>query len=254
MADNTTTPSGGWAPGYGDVFAERTKHALGRRVSLGVDTWGPVLMLNWGMPDPALLPAEATSEAIAAVLREEMPSPLEYDWPQGDPSLREVMARRLSLQNELPIEPAQITFNGGSSLSLENLCRAVLEPGDVVIAEDPSYPGTLHHYRLSDAEIIGVPGDTEGLRTGLLADLLERLQRDGRRVKVIHTIPDFQNPTGYTTSLRGMSQGRASNTMEFLQYRAMPSAMQKAMIRMKQEMIGQPHEIAMGPPLFQAWP
>ncbi len=196
------TPTGEWAPGYDDIFAQRAKNALQRRVSLGVDTWGDVLKLNWGMPDPDFLPAEETAAAITAVLREEMPSPLEYEWPQGDPTLRAVMAKRLADQNSLPIEPTQITFNGGSSLSLENVCRAVLEPGDVVITEDPSYPGTLHHYRLSDAEIHGVPVDEEGIQTWKLAELMEQLATAGKRIKVIHTIPDFQNPTGYTTSLR----------------------------------------------------
>ena len=112
------------------------------------------------------------------------------------------MASRLSIQNEVEVQPDQITFNGGSSLSLGNVCAALIEAGDVIVTEDPSYPGTLHHYRLADAEVVGVEVDREGMRAELLADTLERLEREGKRVKIIHTIPDFQNPTGNTISLR----------------------------------------------------
>jgi 2-aminoadipate transaminase len=97
--------------------------------------------------------------------------------------------------------PDTFQLSNGSSGAIDLVVRSLVDPGDVIIAECPTYMGTLHCFRGALARIELVPMDEEGLDTGALAELLERLAREGANVKLVYTISAFHNPTGTTLSL-----------------------------------------------------
>ena len=93
-------------------------------------------------------------------------------------------------------------MSNGSGHALSLVFSAFLDVGDVMISEAPTFSGTLHTIRRHGPEIVDVPLDGEGLLTSVLREKLEGLRRQGRRCKLIYTIPNFQNPAGPTLSLK----------------------------------------------------
>jgi 2-aminoadipate transaminase len=89
----------------------------------------------------------------------------------------------------------------GSSGALENVCEALLDPGDVAIVERPAYPGSTRVIRSCLAEVAGVPVDSDGLDCDALAETIGRCQADGKRVKMLYTIANFQNPAASTMTV-----------------------------------------------------
>src|SRR5215213_10000549 len=79
--------------------------------------------------------------------------------------------------------------------------RALIDPGDVIVAEAPTYPGAVPSFSSYQADVLQIEMDDDGMRIDLLEETLERLERDGRRPKFIYTIPTFHNPAGVTMSL-----------------------------------------------------
>jgi 2-aminoadipate transaminase len=100
---------------------------------------------------------------------------------------------------EIDIEELLVTTGGQQVIDL--VCKTLLDPGDVVVCEAPTYPGAVPTFCAYQAEVVQVTMDDEGLRTDELEDTLERLERSGRRPKFIYTVPNFHNPAGVTLSL-----------------------------------------------------
>lgn len=94
-----------------------------------------------------------------------------------------------------------IIITSGSQQGLDLVSKALLDPGDIVIVELPSYLAALNVFRSYGAEIIGIPMDNEGMQMEYLQDTLEKISNKGKKVKFIYTISNFQNPAGITMSL-----------------------------------------------------
>jgi 2-aminoadipate transaminase len=101
-----------------------------------------------------------------------------------------------------------IVTTGGQQV-IDLVTKALIDPGDVVIAEGPTYPGAVPVFSSYQADVVQVDMDSDGMRVDLLEETLDRLERDGRRPKFIYTVPSFQNPAGVT-----MSQGRRRRLVE----------------------------------------
>jgi hypothetical protein len=93
-----------------------------------------------------------------------------------------------------------LVTTGGQQV-IDLVCRTLLDPGDVVVAEGPTYPGAVPSLSAFQADVRQVPMDEEGMRIDELEQTLAALDREGRRPKFIYTIPTFQNPSGATMSL-----------------------------------------------------
>jgi 2-aminoadipate transaminase len=159
------------------------------------------IALTGGIPDPDSLPFVDLAEASRTVLEREGSDALRYGGAQGFQGLREWLADRLGRQDGVTLGPENFTLSNGSAGALANICETFLDPGDTVIVEAPSFPGAARAMRSLQVEMVQVPLDDEGLRPDLLADALERLDREGRRPKLLYTIPNFHNPTGTTLPL-----------------------------------------------------
>jgi 2-aminoadipate transaminase len=159
------------------------------------------IALTGGIPDPDSLPFADLAEASRTVLEREGPDALRYGGVQGFQGLREWLAERLGRQDGVTLGPENFALSNGSAGALTNICETFLDPGDAVIVEAPSFPGAARAMRSLQVEMVQVPVDDEGLRPDLLADAFARLAREGRRPKLLYTIPNFHNPTGTTLPL-----------------------------------------------------
>jgi 2-aminoadipate transaminase len=159
-----------------------------------------IISFAGGMPDPQTFPVEELAEISALVLREKGATALQYGPTEGEPALREALASWLT-KERLDLLAENILVTSGSQQALDLLAQVLIDPGDPVIVELPSYIGALQAFAAHRARMIGVPQDDEGIRTDLLEKTLERLSRRKRRPKFIYIVPDFQNPSGVTLTL-----------------------------------------------------
>lgn len=148
-----------------------------------------------GFPAPELFPIAEIKECIDAVLTDHGPESLQYSLTQGVLSLRELLAEHVS-QRGLPVSPENIIITTGSQQGLDLIGRVFLEPGDHVVTELPTYLGALQAFNFYQAKYCPIKMDNEGM----LIDPAEDRIRE-YRPKLIYVVPNFQNPSGITTSL-----------------------------------------------------
>jgi DNA-binding transcriptional MocR family regulator len=149
-----------------------------------------------GLPAPELFDAPALREAFAAVLADQRAGrSLQYSTTEGDPALRAAVAARLAARG-LPTGADQLLITSGSQQALTLIATVLLEPGDTVLVEEPSYLAALQAFRLAGAAVVPVPCDDDGIDPDAAAALAER-----HGARLLYTIPTFQNPTGRTLPL-----------------------------------------------------
>lgn len=159
-----------------------------------------LISLAAGDPDPGLIPRTALGEIAKEVLEKE-PKSVMYTPANGIPELREELARFLKKYDHLEVSPENIVITIGGTGALDLLGRVLIDPGDVVIAENPSYINTLLAFEQLGAKIEGVPVDNDGMRVDLLEEKIKELKAKGQKIKFIYTIPTGQNPMGVTMSM-----------------------------------------------------
>ena len=152
-------------------------------------------------PDPASIPIDELIESLGVALREEGRDLAVYPDLQGYPPLREFIAGKLVKDRDIQVSADNIMIGDGSGQPIHMIAEALLDPGDVVFTEDFSYSGTLTTFRRFRAEIRGVPCDDDGMLPDQLEHAITRAVGEGRKPKLIYTIPVFQNPQGWTMSL-----------------------------------------------------
>ncbi len=145
-------------------------------------------------PDPRLAPAEEFMGVLKSLSAGDLPL-LRYGATEGDPKLRELLARRLAPRG-IRCEAGDILVTTGSTQALSLTVQALARPGDKVLVESPAYFGFLSLLRALEIHAVPVPMDTEGP----MPDALERLVLR-ERPRLLYTTPTFHNPTGVTMSL-----------------------------------------------------
>lgn len=149
-----------------------------------------------GAPDKALIPVDRLREASRQVWAEDAPGCLGYGDQQGYEPLRHLIAERMQPLG-VTADPDNILVTSGSSQAIDLCCRVFLDPGDVVILEDPTFLGATEIFRSYGARLVAVPVDEHGMQV----DALEAVLAAEPDAKLIYTIPTFQNPTGTTMPL-----------------------------------------------------
>jgi len=157
-----------------------------------------VISLAAGAPSFETFPVEELAEISARVLRDHGKFALQYGPTRGIAGLVEAVAGILRSRGIEEAATSEIVMTTGSQQGLDLISRVLLDPGDVVLVELPSYIGGIIALYNAQAELIGVRQDDDGIVTSDLREKLDRLRADGRRVKCIYTIPNFQNPSGVT--------------------------------------------------------
>jgi 2-aminoadipate transaminase len=134
------------------------------------------------------------------LLSKRQPSVLQYGATRGYRPLMEVVEGIMRARG-IPSSHAQLAVTNGSQQGLDLVARVLLDPGDVVLVELPSYTGAIAAFRGVGAELVGVPQDEDGLNLDALEATWLRLRAEGRRVKFLYVVPNFQNPTGLLVGL-----------------------------------------------------
>jgi 2-aminoadipate transaminase len=162
----------------------------------------PLFEFGGGYPDPVSFPYEGMIEATAKMVAAEGAAAMTYGEPQGYLGLRELICHKYQLFENMKASPENIVVANGSGQALALAFSAFVDPGDPIIAEAPTFAGSLNTIRRHGPRILDVPVDDEGIVTGAVRERLQALRRKGGRCKLIYTIVNFQNPAGPTQSLR----------------------------------------------------
>jgi 2-aminoadipate transaminase len=188
-----------------DPFLDRYAHgtramtASEIRALFAVASRPEVVSLAGGMPFTAALPFDVIGEVVAEVLAREGAASLQYLGGQGDPRLREALVELMTYEH-IHASESDVVVTAGSQQALDLLARMFCDPGDVIVAEGPSYVGALSAFSQYQVEVRHVPLDDQGLDPDALAETLDRLDREGKRVKFLYTVPNYHNPAGVTMS------------------------------------------------------
>ena len=188
-------------PWFG-AYAERTHgmRASEIRALFSVANRPEVVSLAGGMPYISGLPLDVIGEAMDRLIRTKGETALQYGSGQGEESLREKITEVAALEG-VDAHPDDVVVTTGSQQGLDLVTRLFIDPGDVIVAEAPSYVGALGVFRSYQADVVHVELDAEGLIPAALEQTLTRLEAEGRRVKILYTIPNFHNPAGVTMSV-----------------------------------------------------
>ena len=157
-----------------------------------------VISFAGGMPAPELFPCEAVKEACVEVMDEMGQRALQYMPTEGLVTLREKIVKRMEDKLHIKTDAAHVLLTSGSQQGLDFSARVFLNPGDVVLMESPSYLGAVNAFKACEPNFIEVPTDDYGM----IPEELERIPETTENVKMIYVIPDFQNPSGKTWSLK----------------------------------------------------
>ncbi len=154
-----------------------------------------------GIPDSDTLPKQGFLESAQRVISAPGEAAYIYGFGMGYTKLRAQLADRYTRLKGLPVTEDWFQLTNGSSGAIDLICRTLIDPGDVIITESPTYMGTLRNFRGVLAEIHSVPVDSDGLQIDALKEKILDLSKRGKKIKFIYTISTYQNPTGGCLSL-----------------------------------------------------
>ncbi|WP_199440596.1 PLP-dependent aminotransferase family protein [Umezawaea beigongshangensis] len=159
-----------------------------------------VVSLAGGMPHLAALPMDSLAAEIGDLVATEGLVALQYGSAHGVPELREQICDIMALEG-IRAHPDDVVVTVGSQMALDMVTRIFCDPGDVVLAEGPSYVGALGSFAAYQAQVVHVAMDADGLVPQALREALAAVERTGKRVKFLYTIPNFHNPAGVTLAV-----------------------------------------------------
>jgi 2-aminoadipate transaminase len=182
-------------------YAQRTQAMTSSviREILKITARPDVISFAGGLPAPEIFPVKEFAQACDVVLSENPSEALQYGITEGYLPLRQYMAGRTEREG-VKVTADNVMITSGSQQALDLIGRILINPGDKILVESPTYLGALQAWSAYGAEYIAVPADEDGMRT----DGLEAALRAGP--KMIYVLPNFQNPTGVTLSLERRKQ------------------------------------------------
>ncbi len=152
-----------------------------------------------GLPDLAVMDLDAVASMTSDIIRDHGHVALQYGSGQGRLQLREALADLMGHAG-VPATADELIVTVGGQQALELIAKCFVNPGDIVIAEGPTYVGAVGAMSSHQADVRHVPMDADGMRMDLLEEMLVQLRQEGRRAKYVYTIPNHQNPAGVSMS------------------------------------------------------
>lgn len=188
---------------YTDRYARRVRGMTTSeiRALFAVASRPEVVSLAGGSPYIAALPLDAVGEMLGRLAAEHGATSLQYGIGQGTVELRERICEVMALSGidaANGASPDDVVVTVGGQQGLDLIARLFLDPGDVVLAEGPTYVGALGVFQAAQAQVVHVTMDDDGLVPEALEAAIAEVARSGRRAKFLYTIPTFQNPAGVT--------------------------------------------------------
>jgi 2-aminoadipate transaminase len=187
---------------YAALFASRTREmkSSAMRDLMAITERPEVISLAGGLPDTSTFPAESFASIMAKVAVDSCAAALQYGPTEGLGIVKEAI-RHVMAAEDTHADPEDILVTTGGQQVIDLVCKTLLDPGDVVVAEAPTYPGAVPAFSSYQADVVQIEMDADGMPIDELEATLDRLEAAGRRPKFIYTIPNFQNPGGVTMSL-----------------------------------------------------
>jgi len=187
---------------YAALFAERTKvmKSSAMRDLMALTERPDVISLAGGLPDTSTFPPDSYASLMSTVAAESCARALQYGPTEGLELVKRCIAEVMAAEG-LGIDPDEILVTTGAQQVIDLVCKTLLDPGDVVVTEAPTYPGAVPTFSAYEAAVVQITMDREGMRIDELQATLDELERSGRRPKFIYTVPNFHNPAGVTMSL-----------------------------------------------------
>lgn len=164
-----------------------------------------VVSLAGGMPNLAALPLDSLATEVARLISSDGQAALQYGSAHGVPELREQICEVMALEG-ISAHPDDVMVTVGSQMALDMVTRIFCDPGDVVLAEGPSYVGALGSFSAYQAEVVHVAMDDDGLQPEALREAIDQVTKQGKRIKFLYTIPNFHNPAGVTLAVQRRSE------------------------------------------------
>ena len=156
-----------------------------------------VISLAGGNPAPELFPNEELADIAAELLKNQPVLSLQYGVTEGYTPLREAVKARLKRVEHIDNVGDEVIIVSGGQQGIELSTKALVNEGDTVIVEEPSFIGALNAFRSYNAHLAGVKMDEDGMNITALEEAIA----ENKNAKLIYTIPTFQNPMGATMSL-----------------------------------------------------
>jgi 2-aminoadipate transaminase len=187
---------------YERLFAARTRgmRSSAMREMMALTERPEVISLAGGLPDTSTFPPEVYAKLMAHVAAESTARALQYGPTEGMAVTKDCIVAVMA-EEGTAVDPEDTIVTTGGQQVIDLVCKALVDPGDVIVAEAPTYPGAVPTFGAYQADVVQIEMDGDGMPIDELERVLDRLHDEGRRPKFIYTIPNFQNPGGVTMSL-----------------------------------------------------
>jgi 2-aminoadipate transaminase len=197
------TGSGTTLDDYTDRYAQRVRGMTASeiRALFAVASRPEVISLAGGAPYVSALPLDAVGEMLSRLVVDHGATSLQYGVGQGTPELRERICEVMAgsgIDGDLGASPEDVVVTVGGQQAIDLVARLFLDPGDVVLAEGPTYVGALGAFQAAQARVVHVAMDDDGLIPEALEQAITDVAAAGHRAKFLYTIPTYQNPAGVT--------------------------------------------------------
>ena len=175
---------------YAGLFASRTRvmTSSAMRDLMAITARPEVISLAGGLPDTSTFPPDTFAAVTNRIATEGL--------DETKDCIAEVMAAE-----GMSVDSDDLVVTTGGQQVIDLVCKTLIDPGDVIIAEGPTYPGAIPTFSAYQADVVQIDMDHEGMRVDVLEETLDRLEREGRTPKFVYTVPTFQNPGGVTLSV-----------------------------------------------------
>ncbi len=186
---------------YAALFAQRTKvmKSSAMRDLMALTEREDVISLAGGLPDTSTFPPDSYASLMGTVAAQSCARALQYGPTEGLTSLKRCICQVMAAEAMI-VEPEEVLVTTGGQQVIDLVCKTLVDPGDVVIAEAPTYPGAVPTFCAYQADVVQITMDRDGMMIDELEQTLDALEREGRRPKFIYTVPSFHNPAGVTMS------------------------------------------------------
>ena len=187
---------------YTGLFASRTRgmKSSAMRDLMAITERPEVISLAGGLPDTSTFPPENFAAIMSRVAATSTAAALQYGPTEGLAITKDAI-RHVMAAEGADVDPEDILVTTGGQQVIDLVCKTLIDPGDVIVAEAPTYPGAIPSFCSYQADVVQIEMDRDGMPIDVLEETLDRLEAEGRRPKFIYTIPNFQNPGGVTMSL-----------------------------------------------------
>jgi 2-aminoadipate transaminase len=187
---------------YGALFAERTKvmKSSAMRDLMALTEREDVISLAGGLPDTSTFPPDSYASLMGTVAAQSCARALQYGPTEGLGAVKRCIVEVMAAEGMI-VDADEVLVTAGGQQVIDLVCKTLVDPGDIVVTEAPTYPGAVPTFCAYQAEVVQITLDRDGMRVDELEETLDRLQAAGRRPKFIYTVPNFHNPAGVTMSL-----------------------------------------------------